>query len=494
MRARRKIWPIGGRTALVLFVFVWLSGGYFGSWGFNPNNSTRIFAAISLVEEGDATIDQFRHMSMDHAAFGDHFYTDKAPGMTIMALPAVWIANKLTDDQSIYFPPSMADPGFDRFIYLRVWLASFMSSALLVAMGAVALFWLGISLTGSRGAALFGALGYAFANPIWGWATTIFGHAPVSALLIIGTAGLRYVAVSDDGGRNRYGAAVIAAFALAWSLVVEHQAAFAVLAILLYGLWATRQIDLGERLRLLAVGIVAGMIAFLPLLIYNLIAFDVIFRVGYEGVVGFDGMNEGVMGLTYPKLPVLWDISFGLRRGLIWCAPLLFVAPVGWYWLARRERERDVAWLAMAVTAIYFLLNAAYVYWDGGNSTGPRHAIPAAGFMAIGLIGAWAVGTAPIWRGILAAMFGVSAIIGLMIAAAEVTAYGGLENPMRDAVYQRFATGQIRTVANVWFGTSPFAAIAIYLVFAVVFAALIWLSLRHGAKAVGEQEATSKAI
>ncbi len=50
--------PVRGphNVALGLFALVWLSIVWFGSFEYNPNNATRLFAAISLVENHDATI------------------------------------------------------------------------------------------------------------------------------------------------------------------------------------------------------------------------------------------------------------------------------------------------------------------------------------------------------------------------------------------------------------------------------------------------------
>ena len=44
-----------------------------------------------------------------------------------------------------------------------------------------------IELTGSSAAGLFAAIGYALGTTIWGWSTTIFGHAPDAALFLIAT-------------------------------------------------------------------------------------------------------------------------------------------------------------------------------------------------------------------------------------------------------------------------------------------------------------------
>ena len=482
-----KVWPAGGRTALLLFVFVWLSCGYFGSWAFNPNNTTRMFAAISLVEEGDATIDQFQHLAMDHAKFGEHYYTDKAPGMTIMAMPAVWLADQVTGDEALFHSPSLGDRGFVDYMILRVWLAAFFSSGLLVALGAVALYWTGLSLTGDRGAAMFGALGYAVATPTWGWATTIFGHAAVGALMLIGLAGLRFIAVNgrepEAPAGRLYAAAALAAFALGWALVVEHQSVFGVLALLLYGLWVTRSFALALRMRLLGVGVVAGIAALAPLVIYNLVAFDTLFKVGYEGVEGFEGMQQGVMGLTYPKPGVMYEILFGERRGILWLSPLLILAPFGLYAMTKRNSLRAAGWLGIAGTIIYFLLNAAYVYWTGGNSTGPRHAMPAMAFLGLGLTGYWAIYRRAGWRLSGVVLFALSAAIGLMIAAANVTAYEGETQALKVEVWQRFIDGHIRTVPMQWFDWTWIPSLALYLGFAGVMALLIWLSLRRDAKA-----------
>ena len=65
---------------IVIGLLVWSSCAWFGSWEGNPNNATRLFAAISLVEDGDATIDEFSGLTIDKATFGGHVYLDKAPG------------------------------------------------------------------------------------------------------------------------------------------------------------------------------------------------------------------------------------------------------------------------------------------------------------------------------------------------------------------------------------------------------------------------------
>ena len=349
---------------MLLGLLVWLSCAWFGSWEFNPNNATRLFAAISLVEDGDATVDEFAALTIDKARLGGHVYLDKAPGMTLMALPAVWVTDRATGDSAHLHWPAMDDDGFARFLRLRLRLAAVSGPALLTAVAAALLYDLGVALTGSATAALFAGLGYALGTPIWGWSTTIFGHATVAALYVVAVWGI---------WRASPRGAALAGAALGWAVVVEYQA---VLAGAVLGGWAlARWWPLAGRWRLIAAAALAGIAALLPLLAYNLAAFGTPFRLGYQGVVGFEGMNHGLFGLGVPDPAVLWEVVFGVRRGMIWVAPVLVAAPLGLVALAGPRGNRGLALAAGGAAAVVLLVNAAYVYWDGGNSTGPRHAI-----------------------------------------------------------------------------------------------------------------------
>ncbi|RZM11704.1 MAG: hypothetical protein EOP68_03055, partial [Sphingomonas sp.] len=106
-------------TRALLFFLVWLSVAWFGSWELNPNNAVRMFAAVSLVEDGDATIDQFAPLTIDKATFGGHAYLDKAPGMTLMALPAVAAVNASSGWRSADVGVAPGAPDMAHFLRAR---------------------------------------------------------------------------------------------------------------------------------------------------------------------------------------------------------------------------------------------------------------------------------------------------------------------------------------------------------------------------------------
>jgi hypothetical protein len=448
------------RTRTLLFALIWLSCVWFGSWALNPNNSTRMFVAIALVEHHRAEIDDYRDLTIDKAEFGGHVYLDKAPGMTLLALPAAAIAGQISIKPPL--PPTVWDKPFEQWMTVRLRLAVALVSALLTALAAVALYDLALRTSGSADGALFASLAFAFGTPIWGWSTTLFGHAPVADLFVIAVWALW------RGGEERATRfAAIAGAALGLAVLIEFQAVLAGSVIALWGAFRLR------KPRPLAAAALAGAaILLIPLIAYNMLAFGTPFRLGYQGVNGFPGMHEGLFGLTSPKFAVLSEIIVGLRRGILWVAPVLILTPFGLWQLGKRHRGLAVTLASGA--AVVLLVNAAYVYWDGGHSTGPRHSVPAIGLLAIGLATFWANRVYWWERAFAVAVLGLSAAINLAIAAANVTTPDEYNFPLWDPILKTdWATGVLRTLPSDFLGWSPFAGVTLYLVLAVPLAAML---------------------
>ena len=455
-----------GGTGVLLFLLVWMSVAWFGSWEFNPNNATRMFAAISLVENGDATIDEFAPLTIDKAVFDGHVYLDKAPGMTLMAVSAVALVNAVSGDTSRNHAKAVGDVGFARFLRLRQRVAVASGPAALTALAAVLLFQWGTALTGRTGAGLFAGLGFALGTPVWAWSTTLFGHAPVAALFVIAAWSLWRVTTDGSPWLALAGGA-----ALGWAVVVEYQSVLAGCGIALWAVARARRHP--DRLHLLGLATLGGIVALTPLVGYNLLAFGEPFRVGYAGVVGFEGMQQGLFGLTQPKPKVLLDVLFGDRRGLLWVAPVLIVAASGLTMLGEDRRTRGIAAMSAGVIATVLLVNAAYVYWDGGNSTGPRHAVPLIGLLSLGL--------APFWAGLgrsgrigASALLAFSIAINLVIACADVFSPPEYRWPLWTYVMQvRFPSGDVRTWPSEWLGWTTWHGLLLYLLAALPLAALV---------------------
>ena len=457
---------------IVLFALVWFSCAWFGSWELNANNATRMFAAVSLVEDHDATIDEFASLTIDKAVFDGHAFLDKAPGMTLMALPAVWLADAVTGERSARFGAAPAGPAFERYLRLRTRLATASGPALLTALAAVLLFDLALGVTGSAGAGLFAGLGYALGTPVWGWSTTLLGHAVVADCYAVALwaiwRGTRQAAYGK-------GYALLAGVMLGWAVAVEYQA---VLAGAVIGSWAIWRVwPRADRWPLIAVALAGGIVALLPLGLYNIVAFGTPFRIGYSGVVGWEGMHQGLFGLGLPRLRALLAILFSFRLGLVWVAPVLMIAPVGlWFW-ARDPRRRDLALVAVATALVVLLVNAAYVYWQGGNTTGPRFAIPAVAPLALGLAAEWMRSNSRGARAAMALVLALSIAVNAAIASADIFAPPVTAFPVWQGVIAgNFANGYLRTLPGEWFGWSAWAGF--YWWAALALPAIGWLAWR----------------
>jgi hypothetical protein len=450
------------RIAVVLALLVWFSAAWFGSWEGNPNNATRLFAAISLVENGDATIDEFAELTIDKARFGDHFYLDKAPGTTLMALPAVALANWWTQERSRGVSKWPGASDMAAFLRLRQRIAVAIGPAVLTAVATALLFHLAFGLTGSAAGGLVAALGFSLGSPVWGWSTTLFGHAPVAALFVIALWAL---------WRARGPALMgLAGAALGWAVVVEYQAVLAGGVLALFG--AARVWRRPDRWRLIGAASAGGIAALLPMIGYNLVAFGTPFKLGYQGVVGFEGMNQGLFGLGWPRPAVLWEITFGTMRGLFWVAPVLLVALLGLRDLS--ARSRSIAWTVGVGAAIVLLVNAAYFYWDGGNSTGPRHATPAIGLLALGLAPFWAGLKSRGARTVTAALLAGSIGLNLIVAACDIFAPPSDPWPLRWVVTQHLLPGDVTSIAGDYLGWPEWAGLLVWA--AVALPTLAWLA------------------
>ncbi len=361
-------------AALLIPAYAYFFQG--GGW----NQNSRFALTRALVEQHTVRIDdtvrwQGHFVTGDRAPRAGHLYSDKAPGASMVAAPAVALA-------SLVAPSPRTGPSLARL----AWVATFAAASLPTVACALLLALAALRLGASRTASFAGALCLGLGTPAWTQATLLFGHALSSACLFAAfTAAL---ALRTDGGSirdRRLGWCVGITAGVA--VLTEFPAAVPACALAVYALVAAGS---AERRREVFPRVVAGALCIAFVLgAYDLAAFGAPTRLGYGTVAGFDGMQEGVLGITWPKPTVLWELLGGSYRGLFRIAPVFVAAPAGLWALAKAPASRAPAIVAAVVAAWYVLFNAAYHYWDGGYSFGPRHMLPAMPFVTLGLVALW---------------------------------------------------------------------------------------------------------
>jgi hypothetical protein len=404
----------------------------------NPsaNANTRLALVLSIVERGQLLIDGFEHTTIDKAQVDGHYYSDKAPGMSLMAVPAakVFAMLRAARGQERAWLDETGKPtnAFRSLLYL----VGIVASALPTAAAVAVLYLVALRLCGDPAGSLFAAVALGFATPMWGWATTFFGHASAGAFQFLALA--VFLLLAGGAGRGRARAwDLLGGLLLGWSIVIELTAGPSAALIGLFRLYVARRDPLPT---LVAAGI-GGLAGVAPLLVYNLLAFGSPLKLGYGAVVGFEGMQQGFFGISLPSVPIIGEILFGQRRGLLWIAPVLVLAPMALWRLLVQPGQRALGILIVAIVVYYVLLNSSYFYWDGGASTGPRHITPILPFVCLPFCLLWR----ELNRWLLLGLLGLSVFTTLACVSVTMTAMAHINNPLVDFILPRFMAGDLKS-------------------------------------------------
>ena len=96
----------------------------------------------------------------DVAVRGGHFYSDKAPGLALVAVAPVRLAY-----------PFVANPASREGIATLSYLATVVTAGIPGVIAALVVFWLAGALGASRGGAAFSACVFGLGSPAWCYAT-----------------------------------------------------------------------------------------------------------------------------------------------------------------------------------------------------------------------------------------------------------------------------------------------------------------------------------
>jgi hypothetical protein len=389
---------------------------------------TRLCLTRALVH-GHLTIEPCAGKTIDRASYNNHVYTDKAPGLSALAIPAA-LATRLPSPSNWSLE---GDP--------HVWAVRLLTSGL-----------------------GFLVLGFAFGRVSEGIAPGYGGSALVAFAL--GTHVAPIAASMFD--HVLAGALAFAAFLLAWSRRFG-------LAGFVAGLAATTNYLTGMvGIVLAAYVLLAGVRPLLryaagalpPLVLlgaYDWAAFGSPFHLSYRYVAN-EYASEQAAGFFGIRLPRLNDIQvvFAGDRGLLVATPVVVAAAAGLVLLARRHPVE--ALVCGAISVLFVVANCGYFAPYGGFSPGPRFLVPALPFLALGLGPAFSR-----WRRLTAALAATSIIATITLTltwsrAANLnyryTVWGEILGFLKDGTSSRLYN-ELAKNALVWGGPNRVAAAAV---------------------------------
>ena len=386
--------------SLLLFFILLIAYAYFLPRWAEWNQNSRINLTRAIIEQGTLQIDDYYQNSGDYAHFEGHYYTDKAPGLSFLAVPVYALARPLLQSaparqimdriaNSKAFGDTLNDTGTGLLtdkIYSAavIYVATFFTVSVPSAILGVLLFLFLIDIGTPPAWSSLIALIFGLCTNAFPYSGAFYGHQLVAFLLF----GAFFIAFKIKREELSPRWAFLAGLALGYALITEYPAFLIAFAIFLYMLWTLYQRFKSNAWPWIALFIVGGIPPGLLMMSYDLAIFHTLLPVGYEySELYLDLHSTGFLSLTYPHIEALVGITFSPERGLFYMSPVLLLAVVGFYYWWRSHRHRAEFILCLWATISFFLFNGSSVMWQGGFAIGPRYVIPMLPFLAAGLSG-----------------------------------------------------------------------------------------------------------
>jgi hypothetical protein len=323
----------------------------------SPNEFTRWVAAAAIVDDHTLQVNRFVPLLgerfEDLSQVDGRIYSNKAPGLAFVGLPAYAVARALAG------PPSPAT--------MRVTLTAMRwAGATLPAVLLAILFAGAASRFGAQKEAVATAVvALLFGTPLFAYGLLEFSHA-LTAFALFAAWVLLFVKPNEFAAGAFIGLAVIS----------EYPCIFAGAVLIAFA---------GRRAWRVIIG---GLPFALALALYNHAAFGSAFALSsaHERNAAFRAMaGQGLFGIGVPSVGTLVELLFDPSKGLLIFSPIVIVA-IAMLPRAYRAMSRSQFWSLVATPLVFILLYSGYSNWHGGWTVGARYLVPALPFLLFPLV------------------------------------------------------------------------------------------------------------
>lgn len=427
-----RVLKIRWNISVLVFITCLIAYGYFihfigmESW----NVSSRLDLAYSIAEYGNFRIDPYQSNTGDKVYFHGHYYSDKAPGPSLLAVPAYLLLKSL---------------GVKTEIYMRYGL-TLLIIGIPSALGVVFLYGItGVFKDLTIRSRLMVTMIYALGTLAFPFSTVFYGHQLAAASSIIALFVLLRMKTREN--KESILLLLIGGFASGYAFISDYPAGISMVFLTIYAFFTLRN----------KAGILFWLIGvFLPLafiLYYNYTCFGSPFVSSYSLHQTYSH-NKGILGISWPIPSAFWGITFSSYRGIFYQSPVLLLALPGFYFLCRCKKWRLEFFLSLMIILGFVFFNSGYAYWDGVGSVGARFLIPAIPFLVLPLtrsIKKWPL--AVISLGL------ISFVAMLLITATEPRAEWKVHNPLFYFNMFLFFRGYLSENLGMIFGLNGIAGI-----------------------------------
>ncbi len=356
MKLQVEGWRSEGWLAIVLLlaaVYLYFPNTFVSF--LSPNEVSRIYLTEAIVERGslriDAAVARRGGELADLARFDGHYYTDKAIGLSLAAVPTYWAFWNLSGRQL----------GSRRLIPVCRKIA--------VTLPALAfLAWLLRRWRRHGRLGLTLVVGMALGSSFFPFSLAFIAHVPLAILLFWIHRRVTGESAAAAGWQHHAATGLLCGAAI----LLDYTGGLFVVFAGLYQLHRSRSL-------LPPIWMAAGTLLVVSVMFaYNSACFGHPLDLAYNHMALADQQHraQGFFGISLPRPEAIWGLTFGPLRGLFAHSPYLLLLLPAAVALGRPWRWPGPDLLAGSAVLGYFWLNASLVDWQGGWSLGPRYLIP----------------------------------------------------------------------------------------------------------------------
>ncbi|MGH9200357.1 MAG: hypothetical protein ACRD2A_03875 [Vicinamibacterales bacterium] len=361
--------------ALGIFAAAMIVLGSIHSANTSWNVNSRMALVFAIVERGTFAIDGYESsifFTMDKAEFNEHYYSDKAFGVSLLCVPLYAAMQSVAHALGLEW-------GLQWKIYaLRMWSAS------LPAAMSLSLLWLLMLRAGAPPRRALIAVTIAFFGSSWfGYSTLAMPYSPGIAACL----GAFYLSLYPPGGELRLWQAATIGGLCGFALICDFLFGPIVLAVAIAFLLKLRA-GSTRPTALLGASVLAGLVSLAAFFVYSYAIFGRLsMPYEFEVLPVFrEGMARGVMGITAPRLGPAWFLTVHPYRGVFFWSPWITLALAGCVMGIREAGARRFwGWAGLLSFVCYLTLNSGYYMWWGGATMGARLMLPMMAALPMGL-------------------------------------------------------------------------------------------------------------
>jgi hypothetical protein len=329
-------------------------------------NQTSHYDLIRSLDSDGTTIDAYQANTGDKVFYRGHWYSARAPGLALFALPFYRALNVVGADS--WARESPAQRGDDEMIYLTGLWANVLPGVLLLLL---------VWRTAERFEPGFGvaaAVSLGLGTIVLPLSTLLFSHV-FAALLGFAAFALM---LRERDGPPRPALLALAGLAMGYAVASEYPLFFVGAVLGLYLLSRRDALTPLGIARRAGAYVAGGIVGVVPLLLYNHYAFHSWTHLAYSDV---PRQHKGFFGIGAPSLKVLATLLFD-SRGLLTLSPVLLMGAVGAVVLFRRGSRAEALTIG-GVCLCYLGYNSGYYLPFGGGFMGPRFLTTMLPFLAL---------------------------------------------------------------------------------------------------------------